>query len=38
MAQAVYSPQIKAVLDKLLLGIPMVRPGKMFGYPTISGG
>ena len=29
-----YDPAIRAVLDDLLLGHPLVRPGKMFGYPA----
>ena len=28
----------KAVLDGLLLGLPAVRPGKMFGYPAYYAG
>ena len=29
-----YNPTHKSVLDDMLLGIPAVRPGKMFGYPA----
>lgn len=29
-----YNPDHKAVLDKLLLGYPDVRAGRMFGYPA----
>jgi hypothetical protein len=29
-----FSPEHKAVLDNLLLGHPLVRPGKMFGFPA----
>jgi hypothetical protein len=34
MAPAVYNPGHKAVLDDLLLALPGVEPGKMFGYPA----
>ncbi|HVP95616.1 hypothetical protein [Methanoregula sp.] len=34
MSPAVYNPAHKAVLDDLLLAIPGVEPGKMFGYPA----
>jgi len=34
MTPAVYNPGHKAVLDDLLLAIPGVEPGKMFGYPA----
>ncbi|MGB8219009.1 MAG: TfoX/Sxy family protein [Methanoregula sp.] len=34
MAPATYNPAHKAVLDDLLLAIPGVEPGKMFGYPA----
>ena len=33
-----YSQEHKAVLDDLLLGIPFVLPGKMFGYPAYYAG
>jgi hypothetical protein len=29
-----YNPDHKAVLDRLLLDNPLVRPGKMFGFPA----
>ena len=29
-----FNPAHKAVLDDLLLGNPLVRPGKMFGFPA----
>ena len=29
-----YNPNHKLVLDELLLGYPLVRAGKMFGYPA----
>ena len=29
-----YNPSHKAVLDELLLEHPLVRPGKMFGFPA----
>jgi hypothetical protein len=29
-----FNPDIKNVLDKLFLEIPLVRPGKMFGFPA----
>lgn len=29
-----FNPELKAVLDKLLLDYPHVRSGKMFGYPA----
>ena len=29
-----FNSEHKAVLDKLLLGYPLVRPGKMFGFPA----
>jgi hypothetical protein len=29
-----FNPGHKAVLDDLLLGHPLVRPGKMFGFPA----
>jgi hypothetical protein len=31
---AKYNPGHKAVLDKILLGHPHVKPGKMFGFPA----
>ena len=34
MGKAVYNPDIKRVLDSLLLEIPLVVSGKMFGYPA----
>lgn len=33
-----FNPEHKAVLDGLLLGHPLVRPGKMFGFPTYYAG
>jgi hypothetical protein len=33
-----FNPEHKAVLDDLLLGNPLVRPGKMFGYPAYYAG
>ena len=29
-----FNPEHKAVLDNLLLGIPFVKAGKMFGFPA----
>jgi len=29
-----FNPNHKVVLDQLLLGHPLARPGKMFGYPA----
>lgn len=29
-----FNPEHKAVLDDLILGHPLVRPGKMFGFPV----
>ncbi len=29
-----FNPEHKVVLDDLLLGHPLVRPGKMFGFPA----
>jgi hypothetical protein len=29
-----YNPAHKAVLDDLLLDLPQIRPGKMFGFPA----
>jgi len=34
MGKANYNPKIKIVLDSFLLKIPIVVPGKMFGYPA----
>ena len=34
MGKANYNPEIKDVLDSFLLKIPVVAPGKMFGYPA----
>ena len=34
----VYSEDHKSVLDELILDIPGVRPGKMFGYPAYYAG
>ena len=34
MEQDKYSPDIKAVLDSLLLSLPGVSAGKMFGFPA----
>lgn len=33
-----YSAEHKSVLDELLLDLPGVRPGKMFGYPAYFAG
>ena len=33
-----FNPDHKAVLDDLLLGHPLVRPGKMFGFPAFYAG
>ncbi len=33
-----YHPGHKAVLDDLLLGHPLVQPGKMFGFPAYYAG
>ena len=33
-----FNPGHKAVLDDLLLGHPLVRPGKMFGFPAYYAG
>ena len=35
---AKFNPSHKAVLDDLLLGHPLVRAGKMFGYPAYFAG
>jgi len=29
-----FNPEHKAVLDDLLLALPLVQPGKMFGFPA----
>jgi hypothetical protein len=34
MSQASFRPEIKGVLDSILLGMPNVLPGQMFGYPA----
>ena len=34
MAKAIFNSEHKAVLDTLLLHLPNVAPGKMFGYPA----
>jgi hypothetical protein len=34
MTKAMHRPEIRIVLDQILLGIPGVTPGKMFGYPA----
>jgi len=34
MMTSKYREDVKATLDGLLLGLPMVRAGKMFGYPA----
>jgi hypothetical protein len=34
MAKAVFNSEYKAVLDTLLLHLPNVTPGKMFGHPA----
>ena len=33
-----FSPEHKTVLDELLLANPLVRPGKMFGFPAYYAG
>ena len=33
-----YNPEHKAVLDELILGHPLVRSGKTFGYPSYFAG
>jgi hypothetical protein len=33
-----FNPEHKAVLDDLILGHPLVRPGKMFGFPAYFAG
>lgn len=33
-----FNPEHKAVLDDILLGHPLVRPGKMFGFPAYYAG
>ena len=33
-----YNPEHKAVLDEILLGYPLVRAGKMFGFPAYYAG
>jgi hypothetical protein len=33
-----FNPQHKAVLDDILLGNPLVRPGNMFGFPAYYAG
>jgi hypothetical protein len=33
-----FNPEHNAVLDDLLLGYPLVRPGKMFGFPAYYAG
>jgi hypothetical protein len=34
MAEIIYEAKHKEVLDAMLLGLPGVRAGKMFGYPA----
>jgi hypothetical protein len=34
MTKAMYEQKHKDVLDVILLGLPGVKPGKMFGYPA----
>jgi hypothetical protein len=34
MAELIYETKHKEVLDAMLLGLPGVRAGKMFGYPA----
>jgi hypothetical protein len=34
MANSIYNEKHKEVLDAMLLGLPGVRAGKMFGYPA----
>lgn len=33
-----FNPEHRAVLDDLLLGHPLMRPGKMFGFPAYYAG
>jgi hypothetical protein len=33
MAKAEYDAGIKGIIDEMLLPVPGVKPGKMFGYP-----
>lgn len=33
-----FNPDHKVVLDQMLLGLPMVREGKMFGFPAYYAG
>jgi hypothetical protein len=33
-----FKPEQKVILDDLLLGNPLVRPGKMFGFPAYYAG
>ncbi|MEE4195291.1 MAG: hypothetical protein V2J07_08850 [Anaerolineae bacterium] len=34
----IFNPDHKVVLDQLLLGLPLVREGKMFGFPAYYAG
>ncbi|MBN1190986.1 MAG: hypothetical protein JXA46_14620 [Dehalococcoidales bacterium] len=34
MAKVIFSPEVKQVVDSILLKNPSVVPGKMFGYPA----
>jgi hypothetical protein len=38
VADARFNPALKTVLDDLLLGHPLVREGKMFGFPAYYAG
>jgi hypothetical protein len=33
-SMANFNPEHKAILDDLLLGQPLIRPGRMFGFPA----
>lgn len=34
MTKANFNADIKGVMDSMLLDMPQVKPGKMFGYPA----
>ena len=34
MGKLQFNPKHKEILDSFLLGIPIVNPGKMYGYPA----
>jgi hypothetical protein len=34
MGKAIYNKEIKITMDRMLLILPQVMPGKMFGYPA----